>query len=145
MKISGSMADNLIVYQIFSIVEFILLFLGGYLIGNFGYFMIIILTCTTIYIFSIYANGLRGSFSNNSSTKENKIYKDAIALTVIFLLINLFITYGVNDLINYIKYGVILSTLFYIWLAIFLSSIIASFAIRKKTRVIKGSYYEKFI
>ena len=109
--------DSFAIYTIFTITIFVLLFISGYLGGHVGFITIITLSAVLIYYFLIWGAGMGRAFSNAPSPKSEYIDLTSLITTIIFTSYSIYISFGTQHLINFLKYKQSLSPLFFLWLS----------------------------
>ena len=109
--------DSFSNYKIFTITIFVLLFISGYFGGRIAFITVITLSTVLIYYFLIWGEGLGRSFANIHAPKSEFIDITALRPTINFALYSIYLSFGTEQLINFLKYKQSLSLFFYLWLS----------------------------
>ncbi len=124
MKIRSMRSDDFLMFNYFTLIALILLFLFGYIIGVFGLGIATILLSILVYFGVAWGKGLGRSFANTSANTD-QIEGEAMIIALICLGYSSYLALGLNSLIHFVKEDSVLGLYFYLWLASFCTPILS--------------------
>lgn len=110
-------SDTLLVLKIIIIIECVLLLLFGFIAGKAGLIVAIILTNIACGWFYVYAKAMGAAFSNSRSKVNSRLYFELLLIFIIVSSMSIYLAFGINLFINFVKTDSGLSSYFYYWLA----------------------------